>query len=76
MHAIMSAIRARRRERGASAPIRQGAAIRASRYAHAGAEPPLEEVLADPIVHLMVQADRLELAVVRRMLIATQRGLN
>lgn len=30
------------------------------RYAHAGVEPPLEEVLRDPIVRLVMRADRLE----------------
>jgi hypothetical protein len=37
-------------------------------WAHAGAEPPLEELLRDPVVHLVMRADRLEPAQVRRWL--------
>jgi hypothetical protein len=37
-------------------------------YAHAGDEPLLEELLHDPVVHLMMRADRLEPAQVRRWL--------
>jgi hypothetical protein len=37
-------------------------------YARAGTEPPLEEVLNDPVVHLIMQADRLQPAEVRRLL--------
>jgi hypothetical protein len=39
-----------------------------SRYAHAGVEPPLEELLLDPMVRLVMRADRLEQAEVRRLL--------
>jgi hypothetical protein len=38
------------------------------RYAHGNVEPPLEEVLGDPIVHLVMRADRLDPADVRRSL--------
>jgi hypothetical protein len=31
-----------------------------SRYARGGVEPPLEEVLADPIVQLVMRSDRLD----------------
>ena len=41
-----------------------------SRYAHGNVEPPLEEVLGDPIVHMVMRADRLEPADVRRMVSA------
>jgi hypothetical protein len=44
-------------------------------YARAGAEPPLEEMLSDPVVQLIMQADRLEPAEVRRLLEATRRSL-
>ena len=44
-----------------------------SAYAHAGAEPPLEEVLSDPVVQLIMQADHLEPAEVRRLLAAFRR---
>ena len=37
-------------------------------YAHAGDEPPLEELLHDPVVHLVMRADRPEPAQVRRWL--------
>lgn len=36
-----------------------------SEYAGAGAEPPLEEVLDDPIVQLVMRSDRLDLTDVR-----------
>jgi hypothetical protein len=44
-----------------------------SAYAHAGTEPPLEEVLSDPVVQLIMQADHLEPAEVRRLLAAVRR---
>jgi hypothetical protein len=44
-----------------------------SAYAHAGAEPPLEEVLSDPVVQMIMQADRLQPAEVRRLLAAVRR---
>lgn len=37
-------------------------------YAHAGVEPPLEDLLRDPVVRLMMRADHLEPAQVRRWL--------
>lgn len=40
----------------------------AGAYAHAGDEPPLEELLHDPVVHLVMRADRLEPAQIRRWL--------
>jgi hypothetical protein len=39
-----------------------------SEYAHAGPEPLLDEVLCDPVVQLIMQADRVEAAEVRRLL--------
>ena len=42
-------------------------------YAHAGTEPPLEEVLSDPVVQMIMQADHLEPAEVRRLLAAVRR---
>lgn len=47
-----------------------------SRYAHGNVEPPLEEVLRDPIVHLIMRADRLDPADVRRSLGATRPGVS
>jgi hypothetical protein len=41
-------------------------------YAHAGDEPPLEDLLQDPVVRLVMDADRLEPAQVRRLLRAKQ----
>jgi hypothetical protein len=46
--------------------------IAESVYAHAGTEPSLEEVLSDPVVQLIMQADRLEPAEVRRLLAAVR----
>ena len=42
-------------------------------YVEGGVEPPLEEVLGDPLVHLMMRADRLEPEQVRRLLTSGQR---
>ncbi len=39
-----------------------------SEYAHAGAEPLLDEVLCDPVVQLIMQADRVQPAEVRHLL--------
>jgi hypothetical protein len=44
-------------------------------YAHAGAEPPLDEALSDPVVQLIMRADRLELADVRSLLETARRRL-
>jgi hypothetical protein len=41
-------------------------------YAHAGDEPLLEDLLHDPVVRLVMDADRLEPAQVRRVLGAKQ----
>ena len=43
-----------------------------SRYAHAGVEPSLEELLHDPVVRLVMRADRLEPAQVRSLLRAKE----
>lgn len=43
-----------------------------SRYAHAGAEPSLDEMLEDPMVWQRARADGLELADLRRVLAAAQ----
>ena len=39
-----------------------------SGYAHAGPEPLLDEILEDPMVQLMMQADHVQAADVRRLL--------
>jgi hypothetical protein len=41
-------------------------------YAHAGEEPLLEDLLHDPVVRLVMDADRLEPTQVRRLLRAKQ----
>jgi hypothetical protein len=41
-------------------------------YAEAGIEPPLEELLDDPVIHLMMRADHLEPEQVRRLLTSRQ----
>jgi hypothetical protein len=46
-----------------------------SAYAHAGTEPSLEEMLSDPVVHLIMRADRLQPADVRRLVVDAQRQL-
>jgi hypothetical protein len=38
-----------------------------SAYAHAGPEPLLDEILCDPVVQLVMQADRVQPADVRRL---------
>jgi hypothetical protein len=42
--------------------------LQESEYAHAGPEPLLDEILDDPIVQLMMQADHVQAADVRRLL--------
>jgi hypothetical protein len=42
-------------------------------YVAGGVEPPLEEVLGDPVIHLMMRADRLEPEQVRRLLTSGRR---
>jgi hypothetical protein len=44
-----------------------------SAYARAGPEPPLDEVLDDPVVQLIMQADHVQPADVRRLLGVVQR---
>src|SRR5688572_18060653 len=44
-----------------------------SAYAHAGPEPLLDEVLDDPVVQLVMQADRVQAAELQHLLGATQR---
>jgi hypothetical protein len=44
-----------------------------SEYAHAGPEPLLDEVLCDPVVQLIMQADRVQAAEVRHLLGAVRR---
>jgi hypothetical protein len=44
-------------------------------YACAGAEPALEEMLSDPVIQLIMQADHLKPAEVRRLLEAARRSL-
>ena len=56
----------RRRAGPAAEPADDGA------YAHAGDEPLLEDLLHDPVVRLVMDADRLEPAQVRRLLRAKQ----
>ena len=45
-----------------------------STYARAGPEPPLDEMLDDPVVQLIMQADHVPPADVRRLLETAQRG--
>jgi hypothetical protein len=47
---------------GASAAPSEGA------YTAGGVDPPLEELLEDPVIHLMMRADRLEPEQIRRLL--------
>ena len=66
--------RLRRTDAPAAAPGRRGAAgatrsrrsRRGGAYTRAGPEPPLEEVLRDPIVQLVMRADRAQPVAVRR----------
>jgi hypothetical protein len=41
-------------------------------YLEGGIDPPLEELLDDPVIHLMMRADRLEPEQVRRLLTSRQ----
>jgi hypothetical protein len=41
-------------------------------YTEGGVEPPLEELLDDPVIHLMMRADHLEPEQVRRLLTSRQ----
>lgn len=44
-------------------------------YGTAGTEPPLEELLADPLVHLVLARDGLTVETVRREMLAARRRL-
>ncbi|HEX5078414.1 MAG TPA: hypothetical protein VFV80_04635 [Geminicoccaceae bacterium] len=41
-------------------------------YVEGGVEPPLDELLGDPVIHLMMRADQLEPEQVRRLLTSRQ----
>ena len=45
-----------------------------SRYAHAGVEPSLDELLGDPVVWQRARADGLDIADIRRVLAAAQQS--
>ena len=51
---------------GAAGPAH--ADLQESEYAHAGPEPLLDQILEDPMVQLMMQADHVQAADVRRLL--------
>jgi hypothetical protein len=53
--------------------ISEAPEIPESAYARAGTEPSLEEALSDPVIQLIMRADHLEAAEVRRLLIAMRR---
>jgi hypothetical protein len=62
---------------GAEAPTHAGASAsfpepREDAYTEGGVEPPLDELLDDPVIHLMMRADRLEPEQVRRLLTSRQ----
>lgn len=68
MQTFMSSLAARglrSRSRDLGVPV-------SCKYAHAGVEPSLDEALQDPVVQLMMRADRLDLADVRRSLSAAR----
>jgi hypothetical protein len=44
-------------------------------YARAGLEPPLDEVLSDPVVHAVMRRDGVELREVEEIIAAAQRRL-
>jgi hypothetical protein len=56
-----------------AAVVPEATEVLESAYARAGTEPPLEEVLNDPVVQLIMRADDLEPAEVRRLLEARRR---
>jgi len=61
---------------GAAAPTDAGAGAWEpveGPYTEGGVEPPLDELLDDPVIHLMMRADRLEPEQVRRLLTSRQR---
>lgn len=47
-----------------------------SRYAHAGTEPSLDEMLEDPVVRQRARADGLDMADIRKVLVAAQNTLS
>jgi hypothetical protein len=59
------------RETDLVAPL-AGAAPEEGPYAEGGVEPPLQELLDDPVIHLVMRADRLEPEDVRRLLTSGQ----
>jgi hypothetical protein len=61
-----------RARRGAAESDRSAESWYEGVYAHAGDEPPLEELLHDPVVHLVMRADRWDLAQVRQLLSSRQ----
>jgi hypothetical protein len=60
----------RQQESDAAAPIDEGAAPPWEPYTQAGVEPPLEELLHDPVICMLMRADRLEPEQVRKLLSA------
>jgi hypothetical protein len=65
-------------DHGAAAPAGLGAGAAAweppqGPYTAGGVEPPLDEVLDDPVIHLVMRADRLEPEQVRRLLASGRR---
>lgn len=56
-------------------PAAPAAELPESEYAHAGPEPLLDEVLGDPVVQLIMQADHVQPADVRRLRGAAARDL-
>lgn len=60
----------RQQEDDAPAPMDEAAAPPWEPYTEAGVEPPLEELLQDPVIRMMMQADRLEPDQVRKLLSA------
>ena len=76
VRAILSTLSGLAQARPALAAARGGHATGAARavasaegaYAHAGPEPRLEELLSDPLIRLVMRADRIEPAELRRLL--------
>ena len=62
-----------RPDSGEMAPLVEGMSVSMSQadegpYAEGGVEPPLDVLLDDPVIHLMMRADHLEPEQVRRLL--------
>jgi hypothetical protein len=68
---LLATARLRPSENGASAPVDDSGAPDPwhEDYSAGGVDPPLEELLDDPVVRLMMRADRLEPEEVRRQLV-------